>query len=118
MSSDNTAAPGHEIAASLLAELEQELGTTRTFLERVPAERLTRRPHEKSMSFGELALHIAQTPAGVLQLSDEAGLPISAQDGRNQPRLERFSMRSTAQPPMYGENCPRSMTDVCARHFG
>jgi len=65
------------IAQSLLQEFEQELGTTRTFLERVPEDRLTWRPHDKSMTAGELALHIAQVPAGVLQLSlaDEAAPP-------------------------------------------
>ena len=90
MSTSNTSAPGHEIATSLLAEFEQELGTTRKFLERVPAERLTWRPHEKSMTVGELALHIAQTPAGVLRLSepDEAAPP-DFNAGRPQPATLR-----------------------------
>jgi uncharacterized damage-inducible protein DinB len=87
----NTAvAPSHEIAQSLLAEFEQELGTTRKFLERVPEERLAWRPHEKSMTVGQLALHIAQTPEGVLRLSepDEAAPPdFSA--GRPQPATLR-----------------------------
>ena len=86
----NTVAPGHEIAASLLAEFEQELSTTRKFLERVPAERLDWRPHEKSMTVGQLALHIAQTPAGVLRLSerDEAAPP-NFGAGRSQPATVR-----------------------------
>ena len=79
-------ARSHDIAMALLAEFEQELRTTRKFLERVPEERLDWRPHEKSMSVGQLALHIAQTPEGVLRLSepDEAAPPdFSA--GRPQP---------------------------------
>jgi uncharacterized damage-inducible protein DinB len=70
-------ASSHEIASSLLAEFEQELGTTRKFLERVPEERLTWRPHDKSMTAGQLALHIAQAPEGVFRLSepDEAPVP-------------------------------------------
>lgn len=77
MTSNSTVAQNHEIATSLLAEFEQELGTTRKFLERVPEDRLTWRPHEKSMTAGQLALHIAQSPAGVLRLSepDEAAPP-------------------------------------------
>ena len=77
MTLNTTVAPGHEIATSLLAEFEQELGTTRKFLERVPEGRLTWRPHEKSMTAGQLALHIATTPEGVLRLSepDEAAPP-------------------------------------------
>ena len=65
------------IALSMLEEFESELATTRTFLERVPEEKLTWRPHEKSMTAGQLALHIAQMPAGVLGLGlkDEAEPP-------------------------------------------
>lgn len=57
------------IAQALLAEFEQELGTTRRFLERVPESKFNWRPHERSMSAGELALHIAKSQAGVLELS-------------------------------------------------
>jgi uncharacterized damage-inducible protein DinB len=67
----------HGIAESFLAEFEQELVKTRTFIERIPADRLTWRPHEKSMSAGELALHIADVPESVLRLctSDVAEVP-------------------------------------------
>ncbi len=78
------------IGNGLLAEFESELATTRRFLERVPADRLEWRPHEKSMTAGQLALHIAQVPSGVLELSmpDEAAPPdFSA--GRERPRTVR-----------------------------
>jgi uncharacterized damage-inducible protein DinB len=98
----NSDAPGHEIAASLLAEFEQELGTTRKFLERVPAERLDWRPHEKSMTVGQLALHIAQTPAGVLRLSerDEAAPP-NFGAGRPQPAALREVLDALDQSAAY-----------------
>jgi uncharacterized damage-inducible protein DinB len=60
----------HEIAAGMLAEFEQELKTTRRFLERVPEDKLGWRPHEKSMTAGELALHIAESPEGVVRLCE------------------------------------------------
>jgi uncharacterized damage-inducible protein DinB len=65
------------IAEAFLSEFENEARTTRKFLERLPADKLTWKPHEKSMSAGELALHIAATPAGVLEmaLKDEAAPP-------------------------------------------
>ena len=65
------------IAQSMLQEFEQELKTTRRFLERVPADKLSWRPHEKSMTAGQLALHIAQVPAGTLKfsLADEETAP-------------------------------------------
>ncbi|OFV90491.1 MAG: hypothetical protein A3G76_02240 [Acidobacteria bacterium RIFCSPLOWO2_12_FULL_65_11] len=43
-------------------EIDQEAATTRRVLERVPGDRLSWKPHPKSMSLGHLALHVAQTP--------------------------------------------------------
>ena len=57
------------IAQALLSEFEREAATTRRFLERLPADKLTWKPHEKSMTAGQLALHIAGTPGGVLSMS-------------------------------------------------
>ena len=47
----------------LFADLDQELATTRRVLERVPDEHLTWKPHEKSMSLGGLATHVANLVA-------------------------------------------------------
>jgi uncharacterized damage-inducible protein DinB len=51
----------------LLQELEQEAHTTRRVLERVPNEHLGWRPHPKSRTLGELALHVATVPGGVAE---------------------------------------------------
>jgi uncharacterized damage-inducible protein DinB len=48
--------------AAIIAELEQESATTRRVLERVPADKLAWKPHDKSMSLGTLAMHIAGVP--------------------------------------------------------
>jgi uncharacterized damage-inducible protein DinB len=53
----------------ILMEIEMEGKTTRRVLERVPEDKLGWRPHPKSMSLGELALHIATTPAQVARLA-------------------------------------------------
>jgi uncharacterized damage-inducible protein DinB len=47
---------------ALLAELQQEAKTTRKLLERVPQQALEWRPHEKSMTLGRLASHLAELP--------------------------------------------------------
>lgn len=47
---------------NLLAELESEAEPTRRLLERIPPDQLAWRPHPKSMTLGELALHVAQVP--------------------------------------------------------
>jgi uncharacterized damage-inducible protein DinB len=53
----------------LLQELEREAQTTRRVLERVPDDKLNWRPHPKARTLGELAQHIATSPAGVAELS-------------------------------------------------
>jgi uncharacterized damage-inducible protein DinB len=55
------------IIDGLLQELEQEAQTTKRVLERVPQEHLGWKPHPKSFSLGQLALHIAQVPGGVAE---------------------------------------------------
>ena len=47
------------IAESYASELQQEAVATRKVLERVPDDRLSWKPHAKSMSFIELASHVA-----------------------------------------------------------
>ncbi len=44
----------------LLMELQQESAVTRRLLERLPEGALSWKPHEKSMSMGHLAVHIAR----------------------------------------------------------
>jgi uncharacterized damage-inducible protein DinB len=56
------------IADSLLAELEIQAPVTRRFLERLPGDKLTWKPHEKSLTAGQLALHIAKVPGSIVQL--------------------------------------------------
>lgn len=57
------------IADALIGELEQEAATTRRVLERVPADKLGWKPHAKSMSLGQLALHVAESPGNIAQMA-------------------------------------------------
>ncbi len=50
---------------SILMELEQEAQTTKRVLDRIPEDRLAWKPHPKSYSLGQLALHIASVPGSV-----------------------------------------------------
>jgi len=56
------------IADALLQELELEAQATTRVLERVPEAHLDWRPHPKSYSLGQLALHVAQIPGAVATL--------------------------------------------------
>ena len=64
------------IVGGLLQELEQEAQTTRRVLERVPEEHLGWKPHAKSMSLGQLALHVATVPGGVAEISVQSPCPV------------------------------------------
>ena len=55
------------IAQRLLAEFETQAPITRKFLERLPEDKLTWKPHEKSMTAGQLAYHLAFVPGGVIR---------------------------------------------------
>ena len=59
----------------LLAEMDQEAQSTARVLERVPQAQLSWRPHAKSMSLGQLALHVATIPGNVAELASLATLP-------------------------------------------
>ena len=53
----------------MINELRQEAATTRRVLERVPGDKLSWKPHEKSMTLGQLALHVASIPSQVSGLA-------------------------------------------------
>jgi uncharacterized damage-inducible protein DinB len=59
----------------LLAELEQEAVATARVLERVPQEHLSWKPHPKSFSLGQLALHVATIPGMVAELAAVDTIP-------------------------------------------
>ena len=48
------------IKDAFIAELKHEASLTKKMLERVPLEKADWKPHEKSMSLGRLATHIAE----------------------------------------------------------
>jgi len=50
---------------ALIAELKQEAVNTRKMLERVPEDKFLWKPHEKSMTIGRLASHIAEIPVWI-----------------------------------------------------
>jgi uncharacterized damage-inducible protein DinB len=55
------------VAQSFLAEFETQAPITRKFLERLPEDKLTWKPHEKSLTAGQLAYHLAFVPGGIVR---------------------------------------------------
>lgn len=74
----------------LLQELEQEAQTTRRVLERVPDGQLGWKPHPKSMTLGQLAMHVAIVPGGVAE----------------------FVVPSTQQVPNFPQPSPNSASEL------
>jgi len=108
------------IAEPLLAELEQEAQSTRRMLERVPDGHLSWRPHPKSMTLGELALHVATIPGDIAKLLSQDSFdfegfeyqaPVLSSAADLIPALEAsaaaaaewLSRLDTKQPQRYGE---------------
>jgi uncharacterized damage-inducible protein DinB len=46
----------------VLPEFDEEMRNTRKILERLPEDKLSYKPHEKSMALGRLAAHVAELP--------------------------------------------------------
>ena len=99
----------------MLSEFREEAKITRRVLDRVPADKLVWRPHPKSMSLGQLALHIASIPGRTSKLaqleefdaSQAAFDPSAAADLKEIRAAFDHSVRSA-------EECLGSMTDEAA----
>jgi len=104
------------ISAALLPEFDHEMATTRKTLERVPNEKLGWKPHEKSMSLGRLASHIAELPSwGVIGLTMDS-LDLGDQkpwEGSSREEiLERFDKNAAAaRAAIEGADDARYMTN-------
>lgn len=73
----------------MLNEFRQEAEITRRVLERVPPDKLSWKPHQKSMSLGQLAIHIANIPGRLtyvvtqqdkLEVQPSAFVPVPPKD--------------------------------------
>ncbi len=58
------------ISGDLLLEFREELKVTRRVFERIPADKLSWKPHEKSMTLGQLAMHIAGVPGSIAGITE------------------------------------------------
>ena len=79
----------------LVQELEQEAQTTRRVLERVPGDRLAWKPHDRSMSLGQLALHIATVPGAIAEISRISPFPMPSSCSRARPAPPNWSRLSS-----------------------
>jgi uncharacterized damage-inducible protein DinB len=87
------------IVDSILMEIEQESKVTQRVLDRVPSDKLTWKPHAKSSSLGQLAMHIAAGQGRLAEIiskdTHEIGNIVQPQPDSKKEILEAFS-QSTA----------------------
>ncbi len=74
------------ISDGLIGELEMEAATTRRVLERIPAEIFDWKPHEKSMTMGRLATHVADMFGWYIAALEADELDFAA--GYSEPKIE------------------------------
>ena len=104
------------LADSLLKEFDQEAETTRRVLERIPDDKLAWKPHPKSFSLGQLALHIASGPGQIATAAaqDTAEAPDFSQPEAKsrQEVLESFSKsRASARDTLKKMDDARLMSE-------
>ena len=74
---DGEAEKPRKMMEPTIGEYQAEVEITRRILQRVPADKLTWKPHDRSMTLGQLALHIAQIPDRVSALAEMNGFDVS-----------------------------------------
>jgi len=62
----------------VLNEFREEAAVTKRILDRVPGDKLSWKPHPKSMSLGQLAVHVAVIPGNVAKLVQLEEFDVSA----------------------------------------
>jgi predicted dithiol-disulfide oxidoreductase (DUF899 family)/uncharacterized damage-inducible protein DinB len=109
------AAKSRKMLEPVIAEFQQEVATTRRILERVPADKLTWKPHDKSMTLGQLAGHIAAIPDRISALAQTNGFDVSqANFVPPQPKDLDEVLATFETGVVEGEKRLRSMTDESA----
>ena len=111
------------VSEAALLEFDEEFASTRKFLELVPDDKLTWKPHEKSMELGRLAWHIADFPEwcrdtfkhDFMRLTEEDGAKAMHgwKDKKRAEILERFDRDLTEARAMLAK---ASDADL-ARHW-
>jgi uncharacterized damage-inducible protein DinB len=80
------------IKDTLLAEYDREMGTTRRLLERLPEDKLSWKPHQKSMSLGGLATHLANLPNWGGSILNETSFDLAAMPPNRQEETSRSAI--------------------------
>jgi uncharacterized damage-inducible protein DinB len=105
-----------QLMEPMLKEFHEEVAITKRVLDRVPADKLCWKPHQKSMTLGALALHIATVPGALARISqlDEFD---AAQANFNPPEPKNLEEINAAleESVRVAKECVGGMSDERAR---
>ena len=113
------------ISETIVADFEEEMATTRKVLEALPAERFDWKPHDKSMSLGQLGSHIAESPTwvqsmlkGDLDFADveDSYVPFAA--ANRTELLEAFDRNVSALKASVSAASEEAMTEIWTMRHG
>jgi len=100
----------------MLNEFREEAATTKRALQRVPADKLGWKPHPKSMSLGQLSLHIATIPGGLSRLAQLDGFDVTQGNfDPPQPKNMEEVLAAHEQSVLEAEKCFQCMTEQQAQ---
>ncbi len=91
----------------LIAELKHESALTKKILERVPVDKADWKPHEKSMSLGRLATHIAEIPHWISDI-----IHVSDYDFSTRPFSKYVAVSSEDLLRVFQENLDKAIADL------
>jgi uncharacterized damage-inducible protein DinB len=90
-----------------IAELKHEATATKKILEKTPFESFTWKPHEKSMTLGRLATHIAQIPGWVSNI-----INIDEYDFHTQPSNREPASSKEELLKIFQEKIDKALADI------
>ena len=96
----------------LIPEFDHEMANTRKALERVPEEKFGWKPHEKSMSLGRLASHLAEIPSYTSRTMESESLDVRPP---GQPPYQPLTTASRAEVlELFDKNVAAARTALAA----
>ena len=104
------------IAGPMLSEFKEEAEITRRILNRIPGDKLSWKPHTKSMSLGQLANHIAMVPGRLSKMAMGPGFDVT-QGNFNPPEPANLNelMATFEESVRDAESCLKGLSDDNAR---
>lgn len=100
------------LAQMLLPEFDQETANARKLLELTPADKAAWKPHEKSMSLGRLAVHLAEIPTWATVTLTTSELDLNPPGGPEYKPTPFSSKEETLR--MFDENVKKARESLAA----